>query len=88
MSDKTAINAAVQARYDELMAEGKHGHYETLFRIVHEQRAAGAEAMRLAARAKVREIGEQQEAAGHYGATSVAAVIVAALITLPLPEPK
>lgn len=30
-------NKAVQLRYDELMREGKHGHYETLFKVVHEQ---------------------------------------------------
>ncbi len=36
---KTIINKRVQARYDELMREGKHGHYETLFRLVHEERA-------------------------------------------------
>lgn len=30
-------NARVQARYDELMHGGKHGHYETLFRIVREE---------------------------------------------------
>ena len=30
-------NSRVQARWDELMAEGKHGHYETLFRIVREE---------------------------------------------------
>jgi hypothetical protein len=34
---KTAINKRVQARYDELMHEGKHGHYETMFRVVHEE---------------------------------------------------
>ena len=30
-------NARVQARYDELMREGKHGHYETMFRVVREE---------------------------------------------------
>ncbi len=30
-------NARVQARYDELMAEAKHGHYETMFRVVREE---------------------------------------------------
>lgn len=30
-------NARVQARYDQLMREGKHGHYETLFQIVNEE---------------------------------------------------
>lgn len=40
--EKTAINKRVQARYDELMREGKHGHYETMFRVVHEERAAAA----------------------------------------------
>jgi hypothetical protein len=37
MDDKIERNARVQARYDELMREGKHGHYETLFRIVREE---------------------------------------------------
>lgn len=30
-------NARVQRRYDELMREGAHGHYETLFRVVREE---------------------------------------------------
>lgn len=30
-------NTRVQARYDELMSEGRHGHYETMFRVVHEE---------------------------------------------------
>lgn len=30
-------NARVQARYDELIRDGRHGHYETLFRIVREE---------------------------------------------------
>ena len=34
---KSERNARVQARYDELMREGRHGHYETLFRIVREE---------------------------------------------------
>jgi hypothetical protein len=34
---KTERNIRVQARYDELMQEGKHGHYETIFRIVREE---------------------------------------------------
>lgn len=36
-AEKNERNARVQARYDELMREGKHGHYETLFRVVHEE---------------------------------------------------
>lgn len=31
--------ARVQRRYDTLMLEGKHGHYETLFQIVREELA-------------------------------------------------
>lgn len=31
-------NARVAARYDELMREGKHGHYETLFLVCREER--------------------------------------------------
>ena len=30
-------NTRITARYDELMREGKHGHYETMFRIVREE---------------------------------------------------
>jgi hypothetical protein len=33
----TARNERVQARYDALMREGSHGHYETLFRVVREE---------------------------------------------------
>lgn len=35
--EKAARNRRVQARYDELMREGKHGHYETMFRVVREE---------------------------------------------------
>ena len=35
--EKTERNKRVQQRYDELMREGKHGHYETLFRVVREE---------------------------------------------------
>ncbi len=42
---KIQINRRVQARYDELMREGKHGHYETMFRVVHEERAAASQEM-------------------------------------------
>ena len=34
---KEERNARVQARYDELMREGKRGHYEALFRVVLEE---------------------------------------------------
>jgi hypothetical protein len=37
MEQKTERNIRVQARYDELMREGKRGHYETLFRVVREE---------------------------------------------------
>jgi cytidylate kinase len=37
MGEKASRNARVQKRYDALMAEGKHGHYETLFRVVKEE---------------------------------------------------
>lgn len=33
---KNERNSWIQSRWDELWAEGKHGHYETLFRIVAE----------------------------------------------------
>ena len=33
----SARNRRVQDRYDELMHEGKHGHYETMFRVVREE---------------------------------------------------
>lgn len=34
---RTARNIRVQGRYDQLMAEGKHGHYETMFRVIREE---------------------------------------------------
>lgn len=34
---KTARNIRAQARYDELMREGKHGHYETMSRVIREE---------------------------------------------------
>jgi hypothetical protein len=34
--DKTEINCFVQSLYDEKMQEGKHGHYETMFYVVHQ----------------------------------------------------
>lgn len=37
MEQKTERNCRVQARYDQLMREGKHGHYETMFRVVREE---------------------------------------------------
>jgi hypothetical protein len=33
---KTEINWEMQARYDELIHIGKHGHYETMFKVFHE----------------------------------------------------
>jgi len=33
--DKTEMNAFVQSLYNQKMQEGKHGHYETLFHVVH-----------------------------------------------------
>jgi len=37
LDQKTERNCRVQARYDELMRAGKHGHYETMFRVVREE---------------------------------------------------
>lgn len=34
---KTERNKRIAVRYDALMAEGKHGHYETMFRVVQEE---------------------------------------------------
>lgn len=34
--DKTEMNVFVQSLYDTKMAEGRHGHYETLFHVVHQ----------------------------------------------------
>lgn len=33
--NKTEMNAFVQNLYDQKMREGKHGHYETMFHVVH-----------------------------------------------------
>jgi len=30
------LNVYIKNRYDELIKEGKHGHYETLFRLVRD----------------------------------------------------
>lgn len=35
--EKTERNKRVQARYDELILEGKRGHYETICRVIHEE---------------------------------------------------
>lgn len=37
MNEATERNIRVQNRYDELMAIGKHGHYETMFQVVREE---------------------------------------------------
>jgi hypothetical protein len=34
--DKTELNRFVQDLYDEKMQKGKHGHYETMFHVVHQ----------------------------------------------------
>ncbi len=34
---KNERNARVQARYDALMQVGRHGHYETMFKVVREE---------------------------------------------------
>lgn len=36
VSERDRRNKRAQDRYDELMREAKHGHYETLFRVVRE----------------------------------------------------
>jgi hypothetical protein len=42
--EKTSVNCRMQRRYDELMRIGKHGHYETMFRVMHEEIAREREA--------------------------------------------
>ena len=74
---KTARNARVQRRYDELMREGRHGHYETMFRVVREEveaaLAAGvaAERERIAAEFDARDKG----VGGFYDAHEPAEII-------------
>ena len=34
--DKTEMNSFVIDLYDKKMQEGKHGHYETMFHVVHQ----------------------------------------------------
>jgi hypothetical protein len=41
---KCERNSRVSARWDALMREGKHGHYETLFRVVREECERATEA--------------------------------------------
>jgi len=33
--DKTEMNRVAQSLYDQKMQEGKHGHYESMFHVVH-----------------------------------------------------
>lgn len=33
--DKTELNIFAQRLYDKKMQEGKHGHYETMFHVIH-----------------------------------------------------
>lgn len=35
--EKTARNSRVAIRLDELMSQGKHGFYESVFRVVREE---------------------------------------------------
>ena len=51
MDHKTQINRRVQERFDALMKEGAHGIYETVFRIVHEERADASHDLLLCAEA-------------------------------------
>ena len=44
METKTERNCRVQNLYDRLMSDGKHGHYETMFRIVRLEVEAEREA--------------------------------------------
>jgi hypothetical protein len=37
LEQKSERNKRVQARYDELTHEAKHGHYETMFLVVREE---------------------------------------------------
>ena len=53
MNDKTQINKRVQARYDFLMEQGNHGHYETMFKCVHEELAEREAQVRAEEREKV-----------------------------------
>lgn len=67
-----ARNERVTARYDELIHEGKHGHYETLYRIVQEEtdlsRREAAEEMRVWRCFHCDEVfTDRDEAADHFG---------------------
>lgn len=57
-------NARVQARYDALMAAGKHGHYETMFRLVREE--VEAERERCAKIAETYFLNIEATKAAHY----------------------
>ena len=34
--DKTELNCFAQDLYDQKMREGKHGHYESMFHVIHQ----------------------------------------------------
>lgn len=48
LSEMNKRNSRVQGRYDELMAIGDHGHYETMFRIIKEEVELASEMQRRA----------------------------------------
>ncbi len=52
-------NRRVATRYDELLRAGKHGHYETLFRVVREEVEAERERIGREAAAIADALGER-----------------------------
>ncbi len=46
--DKTELNCFAQDLYDKKMREGKHGHYESMFHVIHQcvKKAASPQAQR------------------------------------------
>jgi hypothetical protein len=72
MSDKNQINKRIQARYDFLMEQGKHGHYETMFRCVHEELATREAQVQAEEQEKVRGLVESLSMIKNWGDSPIA----------------
>ena len=77
--EKTQRNKRVLARYDDLMAEGKHGHYEAMFRVVREECESaylqGRKDMREEAARVAEDVSAWKDIPGDFEANSIAQAI-------------
>ena len=84
MEQKNERNSRVQGRYDELMHEGRRGHYETMFRIVREEVSSAVLADRRQRAAEQPE--SQQPDSFHQTSASGVCTVQTALPWVPVSE--